>query len=105
MKAVGSGSDGGVHRVHGTWAAKNDQQKHKSLQGSLDSGLLPENHFWAPGIGRTVYFLDFIDFFNKKCVFRNYHFFRSTVLARTAFWGSLLTGLPRKFRNKHVLKK
>ena len=71
--------------------------KNKNLRGSLDSGLLPGGHFLGPRIGRTVYFLDFSDFFMKKCVFRNYHFFRSTVLARTASWGSLLTALPPKF--------
>ena len=37
-----------------------------NLQGSLDSGLLPEGHFLGPGIGRTVYFLDFGDFFIKN---------------------------------------
>ena len=37
-------------------------KKNKNLQGSLDSGLLPEGHFLAAGIGRTVYFLDFSDF-------------------------------------------
>ena len=44
-------------------------KKNKKLQGSLDSGLLPESHFLAPGIGRTVYFLDFSDFFIKKYIF------------------------------------
>ena len=68
MKAVGSGSNGGVHRGVGTWAATN-VQKNKNLQGSLDSGLLPEGHFLAARIGRTVYFLDFSDFFIKKMCF------------------------------------
>ena len=36
--------------------------KNTNLQGSLDSGLLPEGHFLAARIGRTVYFLDFSDF-------------------------------------------
>ena len=67
MKAVGSGSNGGVHRVHGTWAATNVQKKQK-LQGSLDSGLLPEGRFLALGIGRTIALFDFSDFFCKKCV-------------------------------------
>ena len=44
-------------------------KKNKNLQGSLDSGLLPEGHFLGPGIGRTVYFLDFGNFVIKKCVF------------------------------------
>ena len=44
-------------------------KKNKKIQGSLDSGLLPEGHFLAAGIGRTVYFLDFSDFFIKNCVF------------------------------------
>ena len=44
-------------------------KKNKNLQGSLDSGLLPEGHFLGPRIGRTVYFLDFSDFLIKKCVF------------------------------------
>jgi len=44
-------------------------KKNKNLQGSLDSGLLPEGHFLAARIGRTVYFLDFSDFFIKKYVF------------------------------------
>ena len=96
MKGIGSGSDGGDDRVHGTWAAKN-VKKNKNLQGILDSGLLPEGHFWGPRIGRTVYFLDFSDFFIKQFAFLIYHFFRSTVLAKTAFWGSLLTALPLKF--------
>ena len=74
MKAVGSGSDGGDDRVHGTWAAKN-VKKHKKLQGSLDSGLLPEGHFLAPRIGRTVYFLDFRDFLITKMCFLNLSFF------------------------------
>ena len=41
-------------------------KKNKNLQGSLDSGLLPEGHFWGPRIGRTVYFLDFSDFLIKN---------------------------------------
>ena len=49
-------------------------KKNKNLQGSLDSGLLPEDHFLAPGIGRTVYFLDFSDFFIKN-LFLNLSFF------------------------------
>ena len=61
MKAVGSGSDGAVNRSVGTWPAQMFK-KNKNLQGSLDSGLLPEGHFLGPGIGRTVYFLDFSDF-------------------------------------------
>ena len=97
MKGIGSGSDGGVHRVIGTWAAKNVQKKNKKLRGSLDSGLLPEGHFLAPRIGRTVYFLDFSEFSIKKYVFEFIFFFRSTVLARTASWGSLLSDLPWKF--------
>ena len=44
-------------------------KKNKNLQGSLDSGLLPEGHFLAAGIGRTVYFLDFRDFFIKNMFF------------------------------------
>ena len=68
MKAVGSGSDGGDDRGPGTWAATNVKTNNK-LQGSLDSGLLPEGHFLAPGIGRTIYFLDFSDFFIKQNVF------------------------------------
>ena len=67
MKAVGSGSDGGVHRVPGTWAATNVKKNNKKLQGILDSGLLQEGHFLAPRIGRTVYFLDFSDFYSKMC--------------------------------------
>ena len=59
MKAVGSGSDGGVHRYVGTWAANNVKKKQQNLRGSLDSGLLPEGHFLTPRIGRTVYFFDF----------------------------------------------
>ena len=68
MKAAGSGSDRGVDRSVGTWAAKNVEKK-KNLQGGLDSGLLPEGHFLAPRIGRTVYFFDFSDFFIKKLCF------------------------------------
>ena len=60
MKGIGSVSDGGDDRGPGTWAAKN-VEKNKNLQGSLDSGLLPEGHFLAARIGRTVYFLDFSD--------------------------------------------
>ena len=44
-------------------------KKNKNLQGSLDSGLLPEGHFLGPRIGRTVYFLDFSDFLIKKYFF------------------------------------
>ena len=44
-------------------------KKNKNLQGSLDSGLLPEGHFLGPGIGRTVYFLDFSNFLAKKMFF------------------------------------
>ena len=44
-------------------------KQNKNLQGSLDSGLLPEGHFLAPGIGRTVYFLDFSDFLLKNVFF------------------------------------
>ena len=47
----------------------------KNFQGSLDSGLLPEGHFLAPGIGRTVYFLDFSDFLLKNIYFLNLSFF------------------------------
>ena len=68
MKAVGSGSDGGDDSTVGTWAA-NNVKKNKNLQGSLDSGLLPEGHFLAAGIGRTVYFLDFSDLFYKTNIF------------------------------------
>ena len=68
MKAVGSGSDGGVDRGPGTWAAKMFKTNN-NLQGSLDSGLLPEGHFLAPRIGRTVYFLDFSDSFIKNVFF------------------------------------
>ena len=50
-------------------------KKNKNLQGSLDSGLLPEGHFLAARIGRTVYFLDFSDFCIKKNVFLNLSFF------------------------------
>ena len=50
-------------------------KKNKKLQGSLDSGLLPEGHFLAPGIGRTVYLLDFSGFFIKKNMFLNLSFF------------------------------
>ena len=41
-------------------------KQNKKLQGSLDSGLLPEGRFLGPGIGRTVYFLDFSDLFMKN---------------------------------------
>ena len=41
----------------------------KNLQGSLDYGLVPEGHFLGPGIGRTVYFLDFSDFLLKNICF------------------------------------
>ena len=44
-------------------------KKNKNLQGSLDSGLLPEGHFLAARIGRTVYFLDFSDFLLKNMFF------------------------------------
>ena len=44
-------------------------KKNKKLQGSLDSGLLPEGHFLGPRIGRTVYFLDFSDFLLKHMFF------------------------------------
>ena len=44
-------------------------KKNKNLQGSLDSGLLPEGHFLGPRIGRTVYFLDFSDFLSKNTFF------------------------------------
>ena len=44
-------------------------KKNKNLQSSLDSGLLPEGHFLGPGIGRTVYFLDFSDFLYKNVFF------------------------------------
>ena len=44
-------------------------KKNKNLQGSLDSGLLPEGHFLGPRIGRTVYFLDFSDFLLKNIFF------------------------------------
>ena len=44
-------------------------KKNKKIQGSLDSGLLPEGHFLAARIGRTVYFLDFSDFFIKNVFF------------------------------------
>ena len=44
-------------------------KNNKNLQGSLDSGLLPEGHFLAPRIGRTVYFLDFSDFLLKNMFF------------------------------------
>ena len=68
MKAVGSGSDGGVHSTVGTWAATIEKQNN-NLQGSLDSGLLPEDHFLGPGIGRTIALFDFSDFFTKTYVF------------------------------------
>ena len=68
MKGIGSGSDGGVHRGVGTWAATN-VEKNKNLPGSLASGLLPEGHFLGPRIGRTVYFLDFNDFLLKNIFF------------------------------------
>ena len=76
---------------------QNMLKKNKNLQGSLDSGLLPEGHFLAPGIGRTVHFLDFSDFLFKNVFFLIYHFFEGTVLARTASLGSLLSDLPAKF--------
>ena len=60
MKGIGFVSDGGDDRSVGTWAATN-VEKNKKLQGSLDSGLLPEGHFLGPRIGRTVYCLDFSD--------------------------------------------
>ena len=44
-------------------------KKNKNLQGSLDSGLLPEGHFLAARIGRTIYFLDFSDFLLKNVFF------------------------------------
>ena len=50
-------------------------KKNKNLQSSLDSGLLPEGHFLAARIGRTVYFLDFSDFFYKTMCFLNLSFF------------------------------
>ena len=69
MKAVGSGSDGGVHSTPGTWVATKCLKQNTNLQGSLDYGLLPEGHFLGPQIGRTVYFLDFCDLFIKKVFF------------------------------------
>ena len=41
-------------------------KKNKNLQGSLDSGLLPEGHFLAPRIGRTIALLDFSDLLIKN---------------------------------------
>ena len=41
-------------------------KKNKNLQGSLDSGLLPEGHFLGPRIGRTIALLDFSDFLIKN---------------------------------------
>ena len=44
--------------------------KKKQIQGSLDSGLLPEGHFLAPRIGRTMALLDFSDFLIKMCLMK-----------------------------------
>ena len=41
-------------------------KKNKNLQGSLDFGLLPEGHFLAPRIGRTIALLDFSYFLIKN---------------------------------------
>ena len=43
--------------------------KNKNVRSSLDLGLLPEGHFLAPRIGRTVYFFDFSHFFIKNVFF------------------------------------
>ena len=44
-------------------------KQNKNLRGSLDFGLLPEGHFLALRIGRSVYFLDFSDFLFKNVFF------------------------------------
>ena len=83
--------------VPALWWQKSNKS-FKDLNWKFDFELLKEGRFLGPRIGRTVYFLDFSDFlYIKKYVFLIYQFFTSTVLARTAFWGSLLTGLPSKF--------
>ena len=41
-------------------------KQNNNLQGSVDSGLLREGHFLAPGIGRIEYFFDFSVFFIKN---------------------------------------
>ena len=44
-------------------------KRFKDLNWKFDFGLLKEGRFLAPGISRTVYFLDFSDFFIKKVFF------------------------------------
>ena len=43
---------------------------YKNLQESLDSDLLPEGHFLAPRIGRTIALFDFSDLFITNIVYR-----------------------------------
>ena len=71
-------------------------KKNKNLQGSLDSGLLPEGHFLGPGIGRTVYFLDFSDFLYKN-VFFGFIIFLEVRCSPGPRLGAVLSVLPRNF--------
>ena len=45
-------------------------KNNKNLQGSLDSGLLPEGHFLAARIGRTITLFDFSDFLLKNVLMK-----------------------------------
>ena len=63
-------------------------KQNKHLQGSLDSDLLPEGHFLAPRIGRTVYFLDFSDFLIKNMFFEFIISLEARCSPGPRFWGA-----------------
>ena len=71
--------------------------KKNKLQGSLDSGLLPEGHFLGPRIGRTIYFLDFIDFFIKKYVFEFIIFLKARCSPGPRLGGAFYLRILRNF--------
>ena len=80
-------------------------KKNKQLQGSLDSGLLPEGHFLAARIGRTVYFLDFSDLLIKKCVFEFIIFLKARCSPGPRLGGAFYLSIFPNFEKKTQFEK